>query len=153
MLGVGTEWLLLHRLNPDIFLDGHAALRVRDVRTVKVLSSTSFAARALKHYGDEPQGPGRVDLTSLRSVIESLSRRFPLITIHTELRDPAVCYVGVQVGITPKGLRLREITPEARWEDEPTTYPLSDITRVEIGGRYEDALLAVVGRPPRVGRD
>ena len=148
VLETGSEWLLMHELNPEMFLDGHVAVRVADVRSVKPLGSSSFPARVLRHYGDKPRRPGRVELTSALTVIESASKRFPLVTIHVERRDPAVCYIGVPLHITSRSLRLREITPEAQWEDEPRTYLLRDITQVEIGGRYERALLAVGGRPP-----
>ena len=148
VLETGSEWLLMHELNPELFLDGHVALRVADVRSVKPLGGSSFPARALRHYRDKPRRPGQVELTSAQTVIESFSRRFPLVTIHVERRDPAVCYIGVPLRITGRSLRLREITPQAQWEDEPRTYALRDITQVQIGGRYERALLAVGGRPP-----
>jgi hypothetical protein len=148
ILETGSEWLLMHELNTELFLDGHVAVRVADVRSVKPLGSSSFPARALRHYGEKPRRPGLVKLTSARTVIESASRRFPLVTIHVERRDPAVCYIGVPLRITSRSLRLREITPEAQWEDKPRTYRLGDITQVEIGGRYQRALLAVGGRPP-----
>ena len=135
-----------------MFLDGHVALRIRDVRTITFLDGASFQARALEHYGDRARRPGRVDLASTRTVIASLGRRFPLITIHPELRDPTVCYIGVPVSLTSRSLRLRAITTEAVWEDELSTYQLMDVTRVEIGGRYERALLAVGGRPTKVKR-
>ena len=149
VLKIGAEWLLVHNLDPEIFLDGHVALRLRDVRNVKPLASASFTARALQHFGDRPRMPGRVDLTSTRTVIESASRRFPLVTVHVERRNPTVCYIGVPVDINSKTLRLRHITPDADWEKDPINYPLRDITRVEIGGHYERALLAVGGRPPK----
>jgi hypothetical protein len=149
VLKIGAEWLLLQNLDPGMFLDGHVSLRVRDIRRVKPLPSGSFAARALQHYGDRPRMPGRVDLSSTRTLIESSSRRFPLVTIHVERRDPSVCYIGVPVDVNSRTLRLREITPDADWENEPRSYRLADVTRVDIGGRYERALLAVGGRPTK----
>src|SRR5689334_3098387 len=82
VLKIGAKWLLVQNLDPGMFLDGHIALRVRDIRSVRPSPSASFAARALKHYGDKARMPGRVDLTSTRTLIESASRRFPLVTIH-----------------------------------------------------------------------
>lgn len=147
ILKIGAEWLLRHKLDPGIFLDGHIALRVRDVQNVRPLANATFVARALQHLGMRPRMPGRVDLTSARTVIETASRRFPLLTIHVERRNPDVCYIGAAVDMSSRTLRLREITPTAAWEDKPTNYALRDITRVDIGSHYERALLAVGGVP------
>ena len=153
VLKIGAEWLLLHVLNPAMFLDGHVAVRVSDVRSVKTLGSDSFAARALRHYGDKPRKLGKVELRSTKAVIASASKTFSLVTIHIEQRDPSVCYIGMPVALSTRALRLREISSEARWDDEPTTYWLRDVTRVDIGGRYERALLAVGGRATKVKPD
>src|SRR5207247_1264369 len=51
-IAIGAGWFLLHKLSPDMFLDGHVALRIRDVRTITFLGGASFQARALEHYGD-----------------------------------------------------------------------------------------------------
>src|ERR1700682_726126 len=71
VLKVGAEWLLVQNLDPAMFLDGYIALRVRHIRGVKPLPSASFAAKALKHFGDRPRMPGQLNSTSTRSVIES----------------------------------------------------------------------------------
>ncbi|MDQ6947517.1 MAG: hypothetical protein M3256_14900 [Actinomycetota bacterium] len=153
VLKIGAEWLLLHVLNPDMFLDGHVAVRVSDVRSVKTLGSDSFAARALRHYGDRPRKLSNIELRSTRAVIASAGKAFSLVTIHIERRDPSVCYIGIPVALSTKALRLREISSEAHWDEEPTTYWLRDITRVDVGGRYERALLAVGGRATKVKPD
>jgi hypothetical protein len=38
----------------------------------------------------------------------------------------------------------------AEWEGEPTTYALSEITRIEFGGGYEEAIALVGGQAPSV---
>lgn len=44
-------------------------------------------------------------------------------------------------------MSLLEIGPDALWDDEPETYRLSEITRVDFGGAYEEALHLVGGFP------
>ena len=46
-----------------------------------------------------------------------------------------------------KVLRFLEIDPDAVWEQKPTKINLSDITRVDFGGQYEEALHLVGGDP------
>ena len=44
-------------------------------------------------------------------------------------------------------VRFLEIDPDAMWAQKPTTIRLSDITRVDFGGGYEEALRLVGGEP------
>jgi hypothetical protein len=150
VVGVGREWLLLHLLNPDLFLDGHAALRIDDARGVKGLGSASFASRALRHFHERPRPLPAIELGSTSSLIRSTAKNFSLATIHLERRDPNVCFIGVPIARTRRLLKLLEITPQARWNEKASIYQLADITRVEVGGRYEKALLAVGGPAPQL---
>ena len=42
---------------------------------------------------------------------------------------------------------IREIGPDAVWEEEAETYRVAQITRVDFGGAYEEALYLVGGDP------
>jgi len=71
--------------------------------------------------------------------------RLRLVTIHREQVDPAVCYVGRVVRVVGGRVCLLEIRPDASWE-EPTPYRMSEITHVDFGGDYENALLLMGGK-------
>ena len=149
-LDIGRGWLLLHRASHDMFLDGYVAIRVGDVKKVTPWGGTDgFPARALEHFGETPRAlASALDLKSTRTLLPAVAAVTPLVTIHIEGKDPTVCYVGKAIGASPKALWLLEISPGAKWETEPTKWPFRDITRVEFGGRYEQALHAVGGDPP-----
>jgi hypothetical protein len=49
------------------------------------------------------------------------------------------------------GVSLLEIGPDAAWDNESETYRLSEITRVDFGGDYEEAL-HLVGGSPKTGK-
>jgi len=45
-------------------------------------------------------------------------------------------------------LLLTFIDPDAKWDpDEPDRFLIEDITRIDFGGQYEDALYRVGGEP------
>lgn len=85
-----------------------------------------------------------VDLDTVDALLTSLMGQ-PLVTIHPEHDDPDVCFIGAPVDLANGKLRLLEVTPRAVWTKRPTKHRLDDITRVDIGGRYEQALLGVAG--------
>ncbi len=83
-------------------------------------------------------------LSSARSTVSqwTANEQFPLVTIHRESMDDSVCYIGKVAKFTPKTVTLDKIDPAAEW-NESTRYNLKDITRVDFGGGYENALWEV----------
>lgn len=144
---VSPKWVLLHHLEGVFFLNGYVAVRMKHVRKVKRLTGETVVATGLRHFGEEPRPPEEIDLSSTRALLLSAGAAYPLVTIHTERRDPDVCYVGRPEGVDGRGLRLREITPAGEWRRKATHWRLSDITRIDFGGRYEVALDLVGGAP------
>jgi hypothetical protein len=148
VVAAGAEWLLLAVLDDAIVLDGHAALRLKDVRRIGRRGNGEMAQQALTLRGQWPPMPPAVpvDLDSVDGLLTSLMAQ-PVITVHPEHDDPDVCFVGAPVGLENDVLRLLELTPRAVWTRRPTKHRVDDITRVDVGGRYEDALLSVAGPP------
>jgi hypothetical protein len=94
-----------------------------------------------------PKKP-RVSVANLEELLLSADLAFGLVTIHREQADPGVCEIGRVVDISKGQLKLLEINPDASWDNEPKNYRLSEITRVDFGGDYEDAL-QLIGGPSR----
>jgi hypothetical protein len=84
-----------------------------------------------------------VDLSNFSTLLPTASALFPLVTIHREVVDPDVVHIGVVKDIADGILTLREIDPNARWARKLGRHKISQITRVDFGGRYEDALARV----------
>nr|HEV7953831.1 hypothetical protein [Candidatus Acidoferrales bacterium] len=88
-----------------------------------------------------------VSVHSIEELLLSASRAFPLVTIHREKVDPDVCWIGRVVGIDRGRVSLLEIRPGAEWDDSPSKYRLREITQVNFGNDYENALHLVGGEP------
>ena len=56
-----------------------------------------------------------------------------------------MCHIGRVVGVNKDNVSLLEIGPDACWEDVVTDYRTREITRIDFGGAYEDALILVGG--------
>lgn len=142
-------WVLLAVVDSRIDLDGYAALRIQDIAKVtRRGGEDSFVVKALLARRQWPPRVVDINLEGLPALIASAAEMAPLVTLHLEAMDPDVCYIGRPVKLTHKRVHLLDITPSAQWRDRPRKWHLADVTRVEIGGRYEQALALVGGPPP-----
>jgi len=149
VLAVGPRWLLLALVSGDIRFNGFQCFRLRDVRELQIPHPHArFVQAALKKRGERVPKKPRVAVASIGELLQSANRSFPLVTIWREEVDPDGCWIGRVRDVDRRRVALLEINPDARWHDEPTDYRLSEITRVDFGGDYEDALSIVGGSPP-----
>jgi hypothetical protein len=151
VVAVGARWVLIAVLDPAIRLDGFAALRIADIRKVRRRSTGRFVRKALRIRAEWPptvpvslaRATGALD--DVRSVLTACGNASPLVTVHIEHDDPDVCFIGALDKVGKRNLRLRDISPLAKWSRTATRFSLDRITRIEIGGAYEKMLLAVGG--------
>jgi len=149
VLAVGSRWLLLALVGDGIRFNGFQCFRLRDVRELRVPHPhAGFVEAALKKRGERLPRRPRVGVVCIEDLLQSANRSFPLVTIHREAVDPDVCWIGRVLDMDRRRVTLLEIDPDACWDKEPTDFRLSEITRVDFGGDYEDALYIVGGPPP-----
>ena len=147
VLDVGREFFLMAVVNDGVRYEGFQCFRVRDTTSVGADPYAEFAEAALRKRGLRRPRKPRVSMQSLVELLETGSRAFPLVTIHREEVDRDGCQVGRVMGVGRGRVRLLEIAPNATWDKKPRAYRLSEITRVDFGGDYEQALFLVGGKP------
>jgi hypothetical protein len=134
---------LLNVLDSDFYLNGFTIFRNSDVTSYRTYDDKDyFLNRALRLKSIKPKRKPRVDLTNWKTLLLSAQKLFPLITIHQEAISNEVCYIGKLISMTEKTFTLYDINAGAEWE-RPYRRRLSDLTKVDFGGGYEDALWRV----------
>jgi hypothetical protein len=148
VLHVGPRFFLLAYVGDGVRLDGFACFRASDVKDFGPAPYAAFVEAALKKRVERRPKKPRVSLANIGELLLSAGRAFPLVAIHREQLDPDVCFVGRVLDVSGGRLSMLEIGPDAVWEDTPEEYRLSEITRGDFGGDYENALDLVGGAPP-----
>ncbi len=147
---IGPALFMIARIGEDLRPDGFQTFRLRDVRRLQVPHKyAAFVETSLRLRGERQPRTPRVRLDSLAGLLRSASRLFPLVTIHREGVDPDVCWIGHVLEVDDRRVRLREIDPGAKWHKGEREYRISQITRADFGGGYEEALALVAGRSGR----
>ena len=148
VLDVGPKFFLLALLSDRIWFDGFECFRISDVSNLKPDPYAAFAEAAVKKRGEQVPKKPRIGLGSIEDILLSVGRLFPLVAIHRERVESGVCHIGHVKHVEQGRVSLLEINPDASWDAEPTEYRVSEITRVNFGGDYENALHLVGGNAP-----
>jgi hypothetical protein len=151
VVATGSELVLLLCISNQIRFDGFMVVRIRDITELEAPHEHSdFVEEALRRRGESVPSAPEVDLTSIEATIRTAAKLHPLLVLHREKVDSEVCHIGAVVNVSSDSVGLLEIDPDAEWADQPTTYALSEVTKLEFGGGYEEALALVGGEPPTV---
>lgn len=148
VLATGPRFFLLALVEDNARFNGFQCLRLQDVRNLQVPAKHArFIKAALKVRGERRPRLPSVVVDSVQEILRTAGRAFPLITIHRETVTPEVCHIGRVATVSDSQVSLLEIGPDADWDDETTSYRTREITRVDFGGIYEEALWQVGGPP------
>ena len=144
VIDVGREWFTLCYVADQIVFDGFQVVRFKDVSSVESPGpNATLVGRVLRlRQPVKPRDPG-IDLGDIASVLRTASSAYPLITLHRDVADPDVCHIGAVERIEGGTVVLRLMSPDGAWEEEREPFRLQDITRVDFGGLYEEALSLV----------
>ncbi len=146
LVGTGPEFFAIHMVDQGIRLDGFKCLRYADVSSID--APAPFAAlidRVLELRGQEVVGASPVDLSSVATLIRTAGEAFAVVTLFLESQDPDVCFIGKVLSVDDERVQIRCIDPGGVWEDGEESYALSEVTRVDFGDSYAEALVLVGG--------
>jgi hypothetical protein len=152
VIDIGPKFFLLALVSDRIWFDGFECFRTSDLKEVRPDPYASFAEAALEARGEHIPPKPSINLASMGELLLTAGQAFPLVTVHCEKVDPDVCWIGRVLGIDRSHLSLLEINPDAKWSDAPRRLRLSEISQVNFGGDYEEALHIVGGAPSAANR-
>lgn len=149
VVDLSSEFVVIHVQNNEILLDGYAILRIQDITFVENKPKhREFYTEALKLRGYTPKRPDGICLNSIASILESVNKHYPLVTVYREEISTDACSIGRLEKLTEKTLILQWLNPSAQWEGYSPRYRLANITKIDFGGLYEDALALVARIQP-----
>ncbi len=144
--GVGEELLCMGIVDDRVRLGGFEILWTGSISSVDAPGPhAEFYEAALRMRGESMAVPPPIELTSIRSALESVAKISPLVVVHREVEEPDVCEIGQLHECRDETFVLREIDPDAKWIEEVAEYRYDEVTRIGFSGDYEGALALVAG--------
>lgn len=149
VVAVGESLFVLLQISDAMRFNGFSVLRIEDVSDVELPHAhAGFVESALRLREESVEGAPAIDLSSMVAAVRSAGRVAELVTLHTETTEPGICKIGRVRSVDDEAVKLIALDPDADWDDEVTSVPIVDVTRIDIGGAYEEALLLVGGPCP-----
>ena len=143
-----TLFVLL-QISDAMRFNGFSILRIEDVSDVEIPHAHfEFVESALRLREESVEGPPAIELSDMAAAIRSAGRLEEVVTLHTETTEPGLCKIGRIRTVDDETVSMIALDPDAEWDEEVTTVPVADVTRVDVGGAYEEALLLVGGPCP-----
>lgn len=142
VIDVGRELFVLEVVDQDIKRNGVNVMRIKDISKLDVPTKyEAFQKRVLELRQDESNNAiKQINLTNWQTAVRTMGELFDLISIAEEEDYPDSVDIGKLIETTNEFCTLRTIKPSGEWDDE-YEYDYSGITRVDAGGRYEQALM------------
>jgi hypothetical protein len=151
IVGCSSRLVAVAILNDEVHPNGFNVFARSQLTKLRAPAPyAGFQSRVLRLRGERPPRLPKLDLASWRSLVTGAARRFPLVTLHAERVDPDVCFIGRPTGLSSRGGTLVTVDPHGAWERDQAEwhhFKWTDITRVDFGGGYEEALFMVAGPP------
>ncbi|HEY3548011.1 MAG TPA: hypothetical protein VGK17_18215 [Propionicimonas sp.] len=149
VVDVSAGWVAVQRLSDRIEFDGWYLVRVKDIQAISIDPDPEcFEVKALKARGLWPPTAPDMRLDDLLGVFPAAFAEAGLVSVFDEFDRPDVCWIGTITSLDEKKLSLLEVDTRGGWARKPRTFRPDDVTRVDFGGGYEQALALVAGPPP-----
>ena len=146
VVGMSETLVLFHVLNSGtMHLNGYTAIRLKDI--VECAADDTFAPNALKLMGERPQPQPDLLLVDLPGLLSSVGAHFPLMEIFQENKGGSF-HIGRVVRFGKKKVHFQAVSRGGEW-GELVKFACRDISRVDFGDGYDQALWLVARRQPR----
>lgn len=146
VVAVGLDWFMIAVYDDSVYFEGWDVVRIADVSEVEVEPAEfqAYARRAAVESLAMPAVPIEL-LEALtrpaRDVARHIIEATNLIGVYVEDDDdPDVLFIGRHTTGADDDIWILEIDVAGVWHDEPSSFDPEEITRLTIGGRYQDAL-------------
>ncbi|MDB4988290.1 MAG: hypothetical protein JWN04_3468 [Myxococcaceae bacterium] len=152
VLALGEELVVFSLISDDIQPNGFVVLRVADITSVRSPAPhAAFKEKVLAVRGRAPRFAAPSKPLSWRSLIDHAAPRWPLLAIYTEVKKPDVLFIAQVSKMSLEGATVstRLVAPGGIWNKRQKVFRMADITRIDFGGRYEEALAIALGLLPK----
>ncbi|MDT9592633.1 hypothetical protein RDV89_06125 [Nocardioides zeae] len=140
VVALADDWVVVHELSDGVHLDTVVALRLNEVSRIWFRDDDAYHHRALQGLGRKPAVFSCADDVDAAGLLALAADKADLVSIHFEELDDEPLALGRLLELRTKKFTLHYLGRDGVWAPQTEDWRFRDVTRIEIGGRYLDAL-------------
>lgn len=145
LLDFNDDFTLIQELDNDWYqVDGYYIFQNSSVKSFRVYDKEEyFLNEVVKIKKLKPKPVPKISIESWETILQTVNDNFNLVGIESELIYKDQLNIGRLEKLSKKNFTLKEISPDAFWDDEPSKYKYKHLTVVRFGGAYNNTLWKV----------
>lgn len=151
LLDMSETLVLMHSFD-DFDPDGYTVIRIEDVTDLRRSPFEEWWDHMVAAEGllGGLENPPRVDLTDMRSAIESIAAQYDQMIVECEEADDERFYIGKLVEAGDEEISFRSYDALGYWDKEPEAIRIDEITKLQCDTPYIRIFSKYTreGRPP-----
>ena len=140
VVAVAKDWVVMHDLVQTVYLDDLVFLRLDHVTKVEPHQDQAYVSRAVAGLGEPIKEFVCAPDASISDLLAAIAERQEWSEFTSRSSEGDWINFGRIRRIGNKRLHLQFIGRDGVWVDSVDAWKLKDITRLEVGGRYAQAL-------------
>ncbi|GAB3085940.1 hypothetical protein [Nocardioides zeae] len=140
VVALTDDWVVLHELVDGVHLDGIVALRLCDVSRILFRDDDAYHRRALAAPGAEVATYEVETDVDARGLLARAQAEGRLVAVHLEVLRDEPMTLGRLLELRRKRFVIHYLGRDGEWAREPERWRYRNVTRIEVGGRYLEAL-------------
>jgi len=140
IIELNNDFLLLEKYTSESYSDGITIFLRENITRVRWNGNKIKSIHSLLENQQPIFRKNKIDISSLNSILKTASATYSYIGIHIQDLDSDVFFIGQIMEIDDEFIVLNEFGTQVSLDRKTILLSLSDITMVEVGGKYEERI-------------
>lgn len=141
VIDFNDDYLLIESFDSDCKYDGIITFLRQDVTRIRWFGNEIESVHKVIDLSKRQKEKIDIDLTSIRSILESVQALYNHITVYIQDVDKDVCFIGQIHEIDDETVVIHEFGSKISLDRKFIILSLNDITKISANGHYENILM------------
>lgn len=150
VIALTDDWVVVHSMD-GVHLDDIVMLRLEDISRVLFRDDDAYHHRAIDALAEEVATFTCEASATASDLIKAAAARADIFATHFEVLDEEPLFIGRLIELRSKSFDMHYVGRDGVWAREVERWKYRHVTRIEVGGRYLNALNNFADPHPLVG--